>query len=214
MAALPALAGNARVTEYEPVVLGDESGRPLKAASLKPQVNYVFHYPYVATPVFLLRLGRTVPGQAVRGPSGSYDWPGGIGPDRSIVAFSAICAHKLVYPNKDVSFISFRKGRARRGVQDGLIHCCAENSQYDPAAGARVVSGPAEQPLAAVLLRHDAREDTLTAYGTVGPELFKQFFEKYAAKLALDVGPQAVLPVSANARVMELERFCRNPVSC
>ena len=74
---------------------------------------------------------------------------------RSLVAFSAICAHQLVYPTRDVSFISFRKTRAQRGVQDELIHCCAEHSQYDPAHGAQVLSGPAPQPLCAVLLSHD-----------------------------------------------------------
>ena len=40
--------------------------------------------------------------------------------------------------------------RAQRGVQDGLIHCCAEHSQYDPARGAEVLSGPARQPLNAL----------------------------------------------------------------
>ena len=50
-----------------------------------------------------------------------------------LVAFSAICAHQLVYPTPAVSFISFRKTRAQKGVHDNVIHCCAEHSQYDPA---------------------------------------------------------------------------------
>ncbi len=60
----------------------------------------------------------------------TYGWPGGVGVMRSVVVYSAICAHKLVCPTRDGSFISFRKTRARRGVQDHLIHCCAEHSQY------------------------------------------------------------------------------------
>src|SRR5204862_1878736 len=90
-----------------------------------------------------------------------YSWPGGVGRQKSIVAYSAICAHQLVYPTKEVSFISFRKTRAQRGVQDELIHCCADHSQYDPARGAQVLSGPAPQPLCAVLLEHDPKTDSL-----------------------------------------------------
>ena len=43
---------------YAPVLLVTPLGDPIKAASLKPQTNYVFHYPFEATPVFLLDLGK------------------------------------------------------------------------------------------------------------------------------------------------------------
>jgi arsenite oxidase small subunit len=211
---LAALGGDARPKRYTEALLVDERGDPLKASSLAPLTNYVFHYPYVATPVFLLDMGKAVEPQVLstkeREP---YEWPGGVGAKKSIVAFSAICAHKLVYPTRDVSFISFRRKRARRGVQDELIHCCSEQSQYDPAKGARVMSGPASQPLAAILLTHDARSDTLTAYGTVGGELFDEFFRKYEMKLSLDVGPTAHQPVT-RSEVSELRRFCRNTIQC
>jgi arsenite oxidase small subunit len=82
-----------------------------------------------------------------------------------------------------VSFISFRKTRAQRGVQDGLIHCCAEHSQYDPARGAEVLSGPARQPLCAVLLR-TTRRRTPDRLRTLGGELFEEFFRKYEMKLS------------------------------
>jgi Rieske Fe-S protein len=187
----------------------------LKAADLKPQVNYVFHYPFEATPVFLLDLGKPLtPTTLSTQERNSYSWPGGVGRNRSVVAYSAICAHQLVYPTKDVSFISFRKTRAQRGVQDGLIHCCAEHSQYDPARGAQVLSGPARQPLCAVLLQHDAKADTLTAYATLGGELFDEFFRKYEMKLSLDVGPRAKNAVVAQAVVRELDRFCKNAIQC
>jgi len=214
-ASLPAFAANARPKDYARVLLVNDRGDPLRAAELKPQENYVFHYPFEATPVFLLDLGRPVAPQTLstqdRNP---YQWPGGVGRNRSVVAFSAICAHQLVYPTRDVSFISFRKTRAQRGVQDGLIHCCAEHSQYDPARGAQVLSGPAKQPLCAVLLAHDAQADTLTAYATLGGELFDDFFRKYEMKLSLDVGPKAKSAVSQRAVVHELGKFCRNPVQC
>lgn len=211
----PAWAADARPKPYARALLVDERGEPLRAGALQAQANYVFHYPFQATPVFLLDLGRPAGPQALATKArDTYQWPGGVGKNRSIVAFSAICAHQLVYPTPQVSFISFRKGRARQGVQDGLIHCCAEHSQYDPARGARVLAGPAEQPLCAVLLEHDPRQDTLTAHGTLGAELFDQFFQKYAMKLSLDVGANARNPVLGQAVVRPLERFCKNPVQC
>ncbi|MDB5943470.1 MAG: Rieske-I iron sulfur protein-like protein [Ramlibacter sp.] len=213
--AWPAFAADVRPKPHGRVLLVDELGDPLRASRLQPLVNYVFHYPYEATPVFLLHLGKPLPPQVLTlRDNGFYDWPGGVGAQRSVVAYSAICAHKLVYPTREVSFISFRKTRARRGVQDRLIHCCAEHSQYDPAKGAEVLSGPAPQPLCAVLLEHNPRTDTLTAWATLGPELFDDFFRKYEAKLSLEVGPKARNAVTDQAVVRELEKFCRNPVQC
>ena len=75
-----------------------------------------------------------------------------------------------------------------------MIHCCGDNSRYDPAQGARVIDGPAPQPLAAVLLEWEAGSDHLYAVGTRGGERFDAFFEKYAAKLEVESGsgrPQA-----------------------
>ena len=214
-AAWPVFAADARPKAYSRVLLVNELGDPLRASRLQALVNYVFHYPYEATPVFLLNLGKPAAPQILSLRSNeTYGWPGGVGPGRSVVAYSAICAHKLVYPTRDVSFISFRKTRSRKGVQDHLIHCCAEHSQYDPAKGAEVLSGPAPQPLCAVLLEHDAKTDSLTAWGTLGGELFDDFFRKYEAKLSLDVGPRAHDQVKARAVVRELDKFCRNPIQC
>ena len=137
-----ALGNDLAPREYQRALLGDDHGQPGRASSLAPLTNYVFHYPFVATPVFLLDLGKAAEPQ-VRSTKDRdpYQWPGGVGPKKSVVAFSAICAHKLVYPTKDVSFISFRRKRAQKGVQDELIHCCAEHSQYDPSRGVLVLSG-------------------------------------------------------------------------
>jgi Rieske Fe-S protein len=214
-AALPVFAADARPKAYARAVLSDEFGEPLRASQIKLRTNYVFHYPFEATPVFLLNLGQSAAPQPLSTKArDSYVWPGGVGPQRSIVAFSAICAHQLVYPTPQLSFISFRRDKASKGVADNLIHCCAEHSQYDPAQGARVMSGPADQPLCAVLLEHDPKADTLTAYATLGGELFDAFFRKYEFKLSLDVGPKAKNAVAGKAAVRELEKFCRNPIQC
>ena len=73
---------------------------------------------------------------------------------------------------------------------------------------------PARQPLCAVLLSHDPRVDSLTAYATLGGELFDEFFRKYQAKLSLEVGSKARDAVSGQSVVRELEKFCRNSVQC
>lgn len=218
-AAMPAFAANAAPKQYARVVLTDERGDPVKAAKLAAHTNYVFHYPFEATPVFLLNLGKPVAGHTLATKAqDNYAWPGGVGAGKSVVAFSAICAHHLVYPTKDVSFISFRKGAALNAktpnAGNDLIHCCADHSQYDPAQGAKVLAGPASQPLCAVLLEHHPQDDTLTAYATLGGELFDDFFKKYEAKLNIDVGSKAKNSVQSRAIVRELAKFCRNPIKC
>ena len=79
---------------------------------------------------------------------------GASGAGRNVVAFSAICAHKLAYPTREVSFIRYqRESSATSSAR--VIHCCADHSVYDPAQGARVVAGPAPQPLAGIVLEYD-----------------------------------------------------------
>jgi Rieske Fe-S protein len=202
---------------YARVRLVDIHGAPLRAAAIAPDTNYVFQYPYAATPCFLLRLGGALPaGTALRRQDGAaYAWHGGVGPERSLVAFSAICAHKLAYPTREVSFIRYQ--RERSATSSGhVIHCCADHSVYDPAEGARVVAGPAPQPLAAILLEHDARADELYALGTIGAEQFDAFFAKYDMKLVLDYGgtAKARAPVAGTTVVRELTSYCRNTIQC
>ncbi len=202
------------------IVRKDATGRfgrrALRARTLLAQTNYVFHFPYVGTPCFLLNLGRAVdsPATLQREDGGAYAWQGGVGPSRAIVAFSAICAHKLAYPTRDVSFIRYQTQRSATSDAN-VIHCCAEHSVYDPASGARVLSGPAPQPLAAILLEYDAAKDGLAAVGTVGAEQFDAFFRKYEFRLAMEYGQgKAKLPVGATAVVKELTQYCRQTIQC
>jgi Rieske Fe-S protein len=214
-AGAPALAADATPSYYGRARLVDGGGAALKAASLPVDRNLIFHYPFSTTPCFLLNLGRPTKPSArlATADQRSYEWKGGVGPKRSVVSYSAICAHQLAYPTREISFISYRTEKSPRNRLGNVIHCCAEHSQYDPAEGARVLTGPAPQPLAAILLEHDARSDELTAVGTLGGEMFNQFFAKYELKLQLE-GGAARAPASGASVVQELENYCRQQVKC
>jgi arsenite oxidase small subunit len=196
--------------------LVDIHGRPVRLAALEPELNYVFQYPFESTPCLLIKLrGPVTVHASLRRENGTaYAWQGGVGRERNAVAFSAICAHKLAYPTREVSFIRYqRDASATSGPR--VIHCCADHSVYDPAEGARVVSGPAPQPLAAILLEYDAADDGLHAIGTVGPEQFDAFFEKYKMKLALEYGDaRARRNVGDTTTVRELSNYCRTTIQC
>lgn len=211
----PAIAANGTPRLYSPARLVDESGVPLRAKGIPANRNLVFNYPYAGTPCFLLNLGRPVQARALLKTADQtpYEWSGGVGPERSVVAYSAICAHKLSYPTRDISFISYRAEKTPGSRFASVIHCCSEHSQYDPAQGARVVAGPAPQPLAAILLHHEIPSDQLFAVGTLGGEMFDEFFQKYAFRLQLE-GGNAHAAVADTCVVRPLENYCRQQVKC
>lgn len=202
---------------YTRAQLTDEAGRPLRASGLVAGRNYIFHYPFESTPCFLLNLGKpTVRDVPLKTETGAaYQWAGGVGPNRAIVGYSAICAHRMSYPTPQISFISYRERSTAPGAtRPNTIHCCSEHSEYDPAAGARVLGGPAPQPLAAILLEHDAKSDGLQAIGTLGGELFNEFFAKYEFKLAIDYRGRTRQAVTGRTVVKDLQEFCKQQVRC
>jgi Rieske Fe-S protein len=200
------------------VQLVDGTRQPLRAASIAANRNYIFHYPYASTPCFLLNLGKPALQAATlhTEQGATYEWPGGVGPGNAIVGYSAICAHRLSYPTRQISFISYRdEAGPARLTRANVIHCCSEHSEYDPASGARVVGGPAPQPLSAILLEYDSRSDALYAVGTLGGEMFDAFFAKFEFKLALEYGEKrAQQQVAGTAVVADLRNYCRQQVQC
>ncbi|MGH8676644.1 MAG: (2Fe-2S)-binding protein [Burkholderiales bacterium] len=216
VASIAQAAADATPHFYSRAKLLDSAGSPLRAAKVPAHRNLIFHYPYDTTPCFLLNLGRPL-SAATRlktADARSYEWTGGVGTGRSLVAYSAICAHQLAYPTRDISFISYRSERGAGNRHGNVIHCCAEHSQYDPARGARVVAGPAPQPLAAILLEHAPGSDELYAVGTLGGEMFEKFFAKYAIRLELERGGSTKMAVGDSAVVTELDAYCRQQVKC
>ena len=200
---------------YRKVKLVDEERRALRIESLQTGANYVFDYPYEATPCFLLRLDRPVAAADLRTEAGApYRWEGGIGAQKNVVAYSAICAHKLTYPTKVVSFIGYRDLPSPVAGPGKVITCCSDRSVYDPAAGARVVAGPAPQPLATILLEHDARANEVYAVGTFGGEMFDEFFRKYDFRLQLEMGARARAEVDSSSVVRPLETYSTQWAKC
>ncbi len=214
----------AAAQDHAPVQLVDTAGEPLRLATLAVGRNYVFHYPYVTTPCLLLNLGTAAPPGAVLHTAAGeeYRWQGGVGPQRSVVAFSAICAHRMSYPAHAVSFINYRheavsfldesKRQERRGR---VIYCCSERSVYDATDGARVLGGPAPQPLAAIRLDYHDAYGTLRATGAYGGELFQRFFDAFGFHLALEYLTDDIrAPVEGSAVVMPLEDYTATQILC
>ena len=215
LGAAPVLAADARPHLYQRALLVDAKGQPLRTKAIPANRNLIFHYPYASTPCFLLKLDRPVSAIELRTESGQvYRWEGGLGEGKSVVAYSAICAHKLTYPTRDISFISFRSETSARNRHGNVIHCCSEHSQYDPAEGAKVLAGPAPQPLAAILLEWDTAKDEIFAVGTLGGEMFNEFFSKYEFRLALEGDNAPRRPVQDRTAVVELENYCKQQVKC
>jgi arsenite oxidase small subunit len=210
--ALPVVAAG-EVQRHPRSLLVDSRGSPWLARRLKPGEAFLFNYPYTVSPVFVMAFEREVKAvELLTEDKRRYAAPAGVGPNQSIVAFSAICAHKLMYPTPAISFIGLRSGG--RGEPEHVIHCCGDNSRYDPLQGARVIDGPAPQPLAAVLLEWDAGSDQLHAVGTRGGEMFDAFFDKYAMKLELETGNGMRRPSGATVVVQTAASYSKQWRSC
>ena len=205
-------------------LIDHHSGDKVNVSALEIGETYLFHYPYVSTPCFLINLGRPVKsGKPLKTRDGQrYRWQGGAGPERSIVAFSAICAHKMSHPAPTVSFINYRHGEVKfRNSKDaveqrsGVIYCCSERSVYDPASGGRVLGGPAPQPLAAIELDYDADGGHLYATGTIGGEMFDRYFSNFHDRLVLQHERTDIdRALTGATKLMRLSEYTRNQISC
>ena len=207
-----------------PATLVNSDGQPLRLHELVVGDSYVFHYPYVSTPCFLIDLGKpALPQERLEMDDGRrYRWRGGVGPNRSVVGFSAICAHRMSYPTPTVSFINYRHEQTaytdhelKLAKREGVIYCCSEGSVYDPAEGCRVLGGPAPQPLAAIDLVLDEETGQLRALGTYGGDMFERFFEKFEFQLALQQRENDIrATVGATTEVLPLKEYSSNPNVC
>jgi arsenite oxidase small subunit len=112
--------------------------RVIALAKLKKNRPVTFSYPLQAQPSVLLDLGRAV--------------PGGVGPKKSIVAYSLFCQHMgcpVEYQPKLREFV-----------------CPCHQTRYDPERLGSIIQGVAMQPLPRVLLQ--VKKSAVWAVGVDG----------------------------------------------
>ena len=167
-------------TSFPAVQLLDVDGAPLTATKVNAEYNamtselHLFTYPLTNEPNFFLNLAPATPG----GP-GATNVLGGVGPTKSIVAFSAICQH-LGCPAPAISY--YPPGTCSQTFKTPTnsnlslyIHCSCHGSTYDVTNGAANLTGPAILPLPQVTLEwkdpSTGGDDSIWAIGesTVNP---------------------------------------------
>ena len=111
-----------------------------KAAALPMNQAVNFNYPDASSPCVAIRMGSAV--------------PGGVGPNKDIVAFSTMCTHMGCPVAYDSGTRTFK--------------CGCHFSMFDPENGGQMVSGQATEDLPRVMLEYDARTDSVAAVGIDG----------------------------------------------
>ena len=115
-----AVAADSTPRFYSRARLVDEKGAPILAKAIPANRNLIFHYPFAATPCFLLNLGRPA-STSVRlktAANEAYEWKGGVGAGR-------VC----------------RRDPNHRPGQGG---CCGGHAQELPPLPAAMVAGRRE----------------------------------------------------------------------
>ena len=158
------------------------------------------------------------------GPYAVIDGPVHVGPRTRLMAHVVLLgdthlgADNVLHPSVVLGDapqdLAYRDAPSPVAGKGKVITCCSDRSVYDPAAGARVVSGPAPQPLATILLEHDPKADEIFAVGTIGGVMFAEFLRKYEVRLQLEQAPRALTPVERTAVVMELEHYSTQLAMC
>ncbi|HSN00643.1 MAG TPA: Rieske (2Fe-2S) protein [Rudaea sp.] len=206
-----------QIADFAPAALLKEDGSPLKASEIGAAEAMVFAYPYKGVPCFLINLGDKAPRtQPLISPDGdAYTNPQGVGRRRNLVAFVAICTHQLSYPSPQSSVLRYAAAGSELAGDPGRIVCCAHGSVYDPADGARKVSGPAPGPLLPVRLAYDPASDGLTATGSVDEKFFRRFFDAYKSEMIERFGPGVYRQeVGPTTRAVLLSRYSRLVAAC
>lgn len=99
-----------------------------------------FTYPDPASPCVAVKLGQTV--------------PGGVGPDRDIVAYSTLCTH-MGCP------VAFESGT-------NTFKCGCHFSMFDAEKGGQMICGQATENLPRVRLEFDSTSGSVNAVGVDG----------------------------------------------
>jgi Rieske Fe-S protein len=196
-------------TSFPKALLVDKAGNPFKLSSLKPHEPFVFAYPFAATPNILVNVDAELAPVDVKMPDGkNYRWPGGVGPRKSVVAYTSICPHAYSYAAPNLGAMGYYKPEGNRGPR---MVCCSHLSAFDVARGGEVKGGPAPHALAAVALEYDPAKDEAYAVGFLGNPQFDEFFRaqnqalrdlfRTTARAREEVAKATVIPYAEHTKV-------------
>lgn len=117
---------------------------PRKAVAVAGQLTQgtplQFSYPDAASPCVAVKLGTAA--------------PGGVGPNRDIVAFSMMCTHMGCPVAFDTGTNTFK--------------CGCHYSMFDAEKGGQMIAGQATENLPRILLSYDEKTGRITATGIEG----------------------------------------------
>ncbi|MCQ2036335.1 arsenate reductase (azurin) small subunit [Stutzerimonas kunmingensis] len=111
-----------------------------KAQKLQVNTPVAFAYPDDASPCVLIKMGSAV--------------PGGVGPERDIVAYSTLCTH-MGCP------VTYDPGPR-------LFKCPCHFSIFDPEHVGQMVSGQATENLPSIVLVYNPDDDSVSAVAVEG----------------------------------------------
>ncbi len=111
-----------------------------KAQQLQANTPVTFAYPDDTSPCLLIKMGTPV--------------PGGVGPQRDIVAYSTLCTHMGCPVTYD--------------AEQRLFKCPCHFSIFDPEHVGQMVSGQATENLPSIVLVYNPDDDTVTAVAVDG----------------------------------------------
>jgi arsenite oxidase small subunit len=111
-----------------------------KAQELQANTPVSFAYPDAASPCVLIKMGSPV--------------PGGVGPERDIVAYSTLCTH-MGCP------VTYDPGQR-------LFKCPCHFSIFDPEHVGQMVSGQATENLPGIVLVYNPDDDSVNAVAVEG----------------------------------------------
>jgi arsenite oxidase small subunit len=111
-----------------------------RASALAENQPLLFDYPDDASPCFLVKNGRPV--------------PGGVGPGRDVVAYSNMCVHMGCPVAYD--------------PEARVARCGCHFTIYDAERAGQVVCGQATASLPQIVLEHDEKTDEVRAVGVRG----------------------------------------------
>lgn len=118
---------------YPPKLVSQAKTMPVNSA-------VAFNFPDELSPCAAIKMGKAV--------------PGGVGPDRDIVAYSTMCSHMgcpVVYDEPTRTF-----------------RCPCHFSTFDAEVSGQMVCGQATENLPEIVLKYDAKDDTITAVAVNG----------------------------------------------